>query len=122
MYAHGSRFVFVLVVFAMLAEANALLAKDRAMSPGATVAGRLRPVPASGAKATPLVREGKHCVEAHGSMVKRLRSQGIREKRNIAAKVQIQRQRFVPANHQYSSYADTPLQIGHGQKGQEKQS
>ena len=35
--------------------------------------------------------------------------------RVLAAMGQIQRQRFVPADHQNWTYADSALQIGHGQ-------
>jgi len=115
MCIRGSRIVFVLAIIALLAEANALMPEGCAMSPDATVAGKLRPVSANGAKATPLADVDESFVKARRSMVERLRSQGIRDERVLAAMGQIQRQRFVPADHQDQAYADTPLQIGHGQ-------
>ena len=48
-------------------------------------------------------------------MVERLRREGIRDERVLSVMGQIQRQRFVPADHQNWTYDDSALQIGHGQ-------
>lgn len=46
-------------------------------------------------------------------MVRRdLRDRGIRDARVLTAMSTVPRQRFVPLDHQYDAYADTPLPIG----------
>jgi protein-L-isoaspartate(D-aspartate) O-methyltransferase len=53
--------------------------------------------------------------ERHRMVDRQLRKRGIRDRRVLAAMLEIPREEFLPPEHRFSSYADAPVSIGQGQ-------